>query len=484
MLAAGNLPVVDLLVVAVYLLGVVALGAWFARRTRSMEAYSLGSRRVPGWAVGLSILGTYLSSISFLANPGKSYASDWRPFVFSLTLPICSWIAARWFIPFFRNKIQTTAYQHLEDRFGYWARAYAGCTLILLQIARVAVVLYLVALAMGQLLGWDVHIVILALGALTIAYTVAGGFEAVIWTDVVQSIVLIVGALACVVLLLVNIPGGWETVREVARQEDKFGLGEWDWDLTIQGFWVIFLFGIVENLKNFGIDQNYVQRFLSAKSEKEARRSLWIGGLSYIPVSAIFFLIGTLLYVYYKTSPAADLPDTPDRVFPFFIVTELPVGVTGIVVAAILAAGMSTLDSSLNTSATVWAVDFYKRRLRPDADDKALLRTTRWTTLVVGIVGTAAALLMTQAKTVLDVWWAISAILGGGMLGLFLLGMLVRRAGGRAALAATVLGVLVTAWGTAATKWSVLTFPLHPMMLGLLGTVIIVGTGWLFSRFR
>ena len=481
-----SLPLLDLAIIALYLLGTTLFGVWFVKRSGTLEGYVLGGRALPGWAVGLSILGTYLSSISFLANPGKAYASDWRPFVFSLTLPLACWVAARWFIPLYRNRIQTTAYEHLERRFGYWARAYAGASLILLQIGRVAVVLYLVALAMAQLLGWPIHWVIVGLGALTLIYTAVGGFAAVIWTDVVQSLVLLVGAVLCLILLMLQIPGGFETIARVTAEHHKWELGSLDWDLLHQGFWVIFLFGLVENLRNFGIDQNYVQRFLSARSDRAAVRSLWLGGLLYVPVSALFFLIGTLLFVYYQVLPTPDLPAKPDQVFPFFIVDQIPTGLVGILIAAILAAGMSTLDSSLNSSATVWAMDFYRRKLRPGADDARLLRTTRLTTVVVGVVGTGASLAMIQVRTALDVWWEISAIFGGGMLGLFLLGLLVRRADGRSALAATALGILVIAWGTlgrdlpADTAWPA--FPLHAMLIGLSGTLTILVSGWLLSR--
>ncbi len=478
-----QLPLLDLSIVALYLLGTTAFGAWFVRRSRTLEGYVLGGRSLPGWAVGLSILGTYLSSISFLANPGKAYASDWRPFVFSLTLPLACWIAARWFIPLYRGRIQTTAYEHLERRFGYWARAYTGISLILLQIGRVAVVLYLVALAMAQLLGWPIHWVIIGLGLLTLFYTAVGGFAAVIWTDVVQTVVLLGGALLCAALLLAEIPGGMDTVLRVAEAENKFALGSFDGDLLQQGFWVIFLFGLVENLRNFGIDQNYVQRFLSARSDRAAVRSLWLGGLIYIPASALFFFIGTLLFVYYQVLPTPELPAKADQVFPFFIVDQIPSGLVGILIAAILAAGMSTLDSSLNSSATVWAMDFY-RRFRPGTDDRKLLSVTRLATVVVGSAGTLAALVMIQAKTALDVWWELSAIFGGGMLGLFLLGLLVPRADGRTALAATGAGVALIAWGTLAKSLpadSALAFPVHTMLVGLGGTLTILLTGWLLS---
>jgi SSS family solute:Na+ symporter len=348
------------------------------------------------------------------------------------------------------------------------------------------VVLYLVALAVSQLLGWNLITVILALGILTIAYTAAGGFEAVIWTDVVQSFVLLGGALLCLLLLLINMPGGMGAAFDSAMEQSKFSLGTMDWDLAVQGFWVIMLFGIVENLKNFGVDQNYVQRFLSAKSDKEAVRSMWIGGLTYIPVSALFFLIGTMLFVYYQAIPTPDLPSKPDQIFPFFIVTQLPTGVVGIVIAAVLAAGMSTLDSSLNTSATVWAIDFYRKWKQEKASDQKLLSVTRWTTIIIGIIGTGAALLMIEVKTALDVWWQISAVFGGGMLGLFLLGLMVPAATTRAAQIATIIGILVVAWNNLLPKfdlipqWALL--PFHPLLVGLIGTVTILFLGWLLSQ--
>ncbi len=485
MVEQSSLPSLDLLIVIIYLLGTAAFGAWFVKRNDSMEAYVLGKRRLPGWAIGISILGTYLSSISFLANPGKSYASNWNPFVFSLSLPIACIVAGYFFIPFYRKRVATTAYQHLEERFGYWARAYAGISLIMLQVGRIAVVLYLVALAVSQLLGWDLTSVILALGVLTIAYTAAGGFEAVVWTDVVQSIVLLGGALLCLLLLLVNIPGSVSAAMTSAMEQGKFSLGDMDWDLALQGFWVVMLFGIVENLKNFGVDQNYVQRFLSARSDREAIRSMWIGGLTYIPVSALFFLIGSLLFVYYQALPTPNLPTKPDEVFPFFIVTQLPTGVVGIVIAAVLAAGMSTLDSSLNTSATVWTVDFYSRWHSEEPKDHKLLSVTRWTTVVIGMIGTGAALLMIEVKTALDVWWQISAVFGGGMLGLFLLGLMVPAATTRAALIATIIGILVVAWNTILPKFAIIpawaVLPLHPLLVGLVGTVTILFFGWLLS---
>jgi len=481
----GSISSIDLIIIVVYILATTAFGAWFVKRSGDMKGFTLAGNLIPGWAIGLSLMATYLSSISFLANPGKTYASDWRPFVFSLTLPIAIWIAAKWFIPLYRNQVQTTAYEYLETRFALWARLYMGVAYVLLQVGRFAVVLYLTALALAALLGVDIKVLILALGALTIVYTLLGGFAAVIWTDVVQSVVLLLGGIACLALLISGLDGGWQQLQSVASANHKFDLGSMDFYFMIQGFWVIFIFGIVENLKNFSVDQNYVQRFLSAPSEREAKKALWLGGLLYIPISALFFMIGTTLFVYYLNVSPDDLPAKADQIFPYFIVHELPVGVVGIVIAGVLAAGMSTLDSSLNSSATVVTIDFYKRVFNSSADDAAQLRMIRLSTAIIGVVATLASLVMINAKTALDVWWQISAIFGGGMLGLFLSALLLPKLTSQQAMIATLIGVMFVAWASA-SKLGIemdVGFPLHTMMIGVVGTLLILVSATILQLF-
>lgn len=476
--------VIDYIIIIAYLLATTLFGMWFVKRSKDMQGFTLAGKLIPGWAIGFSLLATYLSSISFLANPGKSYASDWRPFVFSLTLPIAVWIAAKWFIPLYRRQVKTTAYEYLEQRFGLWARLYMGAAYILLQIGRFAVVLYLTALALASLLDVSITMLILVLGVLTIIYTLFGGFAAVIWTDVVQSVVLLIGGVFCLGLLVMQMPGGWEQLSATASRENKLALGSMDIDLVVQGFWVIFIFGIVENLKNFSVDQNYVQRFLSAPDERQAKLSLWLGGMLYIPVSALFFMIGTALFVYYLNVPAENLPQKADQVFPYFIVNELPVGMVGIVIAGVLAAGMSTLDSSLNSSATVYTLDYYRRIVNDEADDATQLKMIRIATAVVGVIATLASLLMINARAALDVWWKLSAIFGGGMLGLFLLAFLFKQISSAQALIATVVGVVFVAWATISKVWltdAAWSFPLHTMMIGVGGTLVIIVVGGLLK---
>ena len=218
---------------------------------------------LPGWAVGMSIFGTYLSSNTFLGNPGKSYGGNYNAYVFTLSLPVAAWLATKYFVPFYRRSGEISAYHHLEKRFGLWARTYAMACYVLTQIARMGTIMFGVALGLGALTGWDVTAIIVATGVLVTLYTLLGGIEAVIWTDVVQSIVLMGGAIVILAMLLIGMPGGPEQSLSIAAESGKLGLGSWDLDFTSSTVWVVFLFGLFINLTNFGIDQSRIERRLS-----------------------------------------------------------------------------------------------------------------------------------------------------------------------------------------------------------------------------
>ncbi|MBC8868077.1 MAG: sodium:solute symporter, partial [Planctomycetes bacterium] len=299
----GKLPGIDIAVLLVYLAGIVGFGCWFVRKSRSTNEFMAAGRSLPGWAVGLSIFGTYVSSISFLANPGKSFGGNWNPFVFGLSLPIAAFIAVRFFVPFYRRSGEVSAYNHLEHRFGPWARTYAVICYLLSQLARMGTIMYLVALALEPLTGWPVLAIIAVTGVLVTVYTLMGGIEAVIWTDVMQSLVLTTGAVLCVVLLLFGMPEGPSQVFEIAAQDSKFSLGSFGVSLAQPTFWVVLTYGLVMNLQNFGIDQSFVQRYITAKSDQAAVRSVWLGALLYLPISALLFFLGTALFAFYTPQP-------------------------------------------------------------------------------------------------------------------------------------------------------------------------------------
>jgi SSS family solute:Na+ symporter len=274
----------------------------------------------------------------------------------------------------------------------------------------------------------------------------------------------------------------------IALEHDKFSLGGFGPSLADKTFWVVLIYGVFINLNNFGIDQGYAQRYVAARSDAEAAKSLWLGGLLYVPLSVVFFFIGTALFAFYEVFPErlpADL--VGDRVFPYFIVNELPTGVTGLLIAAIFAAAMSTISTNINSGSTIFMTDVYKRYLRPNATDKQMMRALYGSTLVIGATGIGIALLLIQAQGILDAWWKMQGIFAGGMLGLFLLGMVSRRAGNVAAAIGVIVGVLLIAWMTlsplAESLPTALKNPLHSYMTVVIGTSTIVLVGMLVAQF-
>ncbi len=483
-----HLSPLDLLVLAAYLVGVTGFGCWFYWRNRSSEKYMSAGRSLPGWAVGLSIFGSYVSSISFLGNPGKSFGDNWSAFVFALPLPIAVWVAVRWFVPFYRRSGEVSAYSHLEQRFGPWARNYAVGCYILTQIARLGTILYLLALALVPLTGWDIRAIIIGVGVVIVIYPLLGGTEAVIWTGVVQAAVLIGGAVVCVATLLFGMPEGPGQVFRIAAAQDKFSLGSLAASLSSPTIWVMLLFGFVANLQSFAVEQGYVQRYITARSDRDAGRSVWFGALLYIPISAAFFFIGTALFAFYQARPellpaALDAASHPDAVFPYYISRELPAGLAGLVIAGLCAAAM---DSNLNSLATLFLRDIYQRHLRPKSGEREAMRVLHLSSLAFGALSIGAALAMLSIKSALDLWWELAAVFGGGLLGLFLLGFVSKRANNRAALAGVGAGLAIITWMTLSPRWAwwpdALRSPFHGLLVTVFGTLTILGIGLLASR--
>ncbi|HEY4787520.1 MAG TPA: sodium:solute symporter [Bacteroidales bacterium] len=487
-----KLPIIDLIVFLVYMAGIVLFGASFFFKNRSADKYTSGGGKLPAWVVGMSIFATFVSSISFLALPGKAYQSDWNAFVFSLSIPVASYMAIKFFIPLYRNINSISAYTYLENRFGPWARIYASICYILTQLMRTGSILYLLALPLNALFGWNIGLIIIVTGICVIIYSMLGGIQAVIWTDAIQGIVLIGGALTCALILLFSMPEGPGQMFRIAMEHHKFSLGSFSGSLSQSTFWVILVYGLFINLQNYGIDQNYVQRYMTTETEREAKSSALFGSLLYIPVSFMFFFIGTALFAYYTARPDL-LPENlkgaamADKVFPYYIVNGLPVGITGLLIASIFAAGMSTVSTSVNSTATIVLSDYYKRYFNPTPSEKSSMSVLYISSLVFGILGILIALAMIKVQSALDAWWALASIFSGGMLGLFLLGYFAKKARNINAIIGVTIGVLVIFWMSLSpvyfTKgiWIHFRSPFHSNLTIVIGTTVIFLAGFLLS---
>jgi SSS family solute:Na+ symporter len=478
---------IDFIIFLIFTFSVVLFGMSFYRKKTSAEEFTSAGRNLPGWLVGMSIFATYVSSISYIGYPGIAFAGNWNAFVFSLSIPIASYFASKYFVPFYRNSNSVSAYSFLEERFGKWARLYASACYLFTQIARMGSILYLLAVPMYILMGWNIYVVIVVTGLAIILYSMFGGIKAVIWTDAIQGFILIGGALLCLGVLVFSMPEGIGQLFQLAvdaPEGNKFSLGDFDADITTSTFWVCLIYGIFTNLQNYGVDQNYVQRYHTAKSMHDAKFSALFGGYLYIPVSALFFFIGTALYAYYTSHPGM-LPEAiqqkPDYVFPYFIVNGLPVGVRGILIASIFAAGMSTIATSITSSSTILYTDYYRPFTKSESEGRHL-RVLRIGSVLVGIIGIFVALAMISVESIIDAWWKLSSIFSGGMLGLFLLGFVTRKVRNVQAGVAVIVGVLVIAWISLGNILNLPGIHIHEYLAIVFGTSTIFLVGLIIAH--
>ncbi len=484
--------IIDLVVFIVYLVGITLFGSSFFKKNRSSSSFTLGNNNIPGWVISMSIFATFVSSISFLALPGNAYLTNWNAFAFSLSIPVALLVAVKYFVPLYRKIKSPSAYTFLENRFGPWARVYVSSCYLLTQVMRVGTILYLLALTLNAVVGWDIITIIIITGLAVTLYSLLGGFEAVVWTDAIQGIILIGGALVSALYILFNMPEGPGQLFTIAAAKNKFSLGSFDASLAEPTFWVVLVYGIFINLQNYGIDQNYVQRYMASKSESEAKKSAFWGGMIYVPVSLVFIFIGTALFSFYQ-SGAAVLPNElqqagmSDRVFPYFIVMQLPPGITGLLIASIFAAGMSTIATSFNSSATVFLTDYYKRYSKEPVTEKKAMKVLYVSSLVISVVGIMVAIAMINVKSALDAWWKLASIFSGGMLGIFLLAAFSRMTKSTGAIVGTIAGLLIILWLSIAPliggKDFLFSSHFHSYLTIVFATVAIFFVGFFTSLF-
>jgi len=414
--------------------------------------------------VGLSLVGTSISSITFLAYPGDAFKTAWLRYLPNLMLPIAVVIAAYLFLPFFRKGRTVTAYQYLEARFGPSVRVYAAAAFIISQLVRVSMILYLVSLVLQEITHLDSTTCILISGSIVAVYTIMGGIEAVIWTDVIQTIVLLLGGIVCVGIIAAELPGGFSQIFAVASQHDKFAFAEmidgtlqpvsWDLSLTSKTATMMLFIGLSNWLTEYSSNQNTVQRFCAVESEREARKAMFICAACSLPIWAFFMFLGTSLYVFFQIFPSVEAAEIlagtrkAEQILPYFITHYLPPGIVGLVIAAALAAAMSSLDSSINAISTVGIVDIYKRHLVRNQSERHYLKTA-WiiaSCSAIFMIAGAIYLINADTKTLQHTATILVSLLGGGLLGIYAIGFLTNVGDARSVWLGIAATMLFTGW--------------------------------------
>lgn len=464
-------------VLVIYLAGMLGMGFYFMRKEKGADDFFKGGGRIPWWAAGISIYATMLSAITYMTIPAKAYNTDWTYYPMLWMILLVSFPVIKYYLPYFRKLNVTSAYEILEKRFNLFTRTLASTLFCIFMIVRMAIVLYLPSLALTAVTGIDIYLCIVLMGLITIIYCTMGGVTAVIWGDVVQGIILVFGALFAAVYLILGTEGGLSGCIDIALENDKLRLFDFSNSWSQATWWVIILGGLANNLISYTSDQTVIQRYLTTSDEKSAGRSILVNGLMSVFISVVFYIIGTGLYTFYNTHPA-ELDVTmqqSDAIFPFFMMSQMPAGVAGALIAAIFAATMSTISSNINSVATAFSIDFWKR-FRPSTSDSQLVSVARWASVASGMVGLLLALFMAtwEIQSFLDFFNEALGLLTSGLGGLFFIAVFMKRVKGYAALTGFIAGEAVVFWMSEYTDANFLLF-------GAIGMVVSIVTAWLLS---
>lgn len=498
---------IDYLIVIASLLMAIGVGVYFSNHQKDSDTYFTATGKLPDWAIGMSIFATLISSVTFLAYPGAAYSGNWILLVQGLMVPIVLLALIGIIVPLFRKVIRLSTYEYFERRFGAFARFYSSVAFILTHFTKMGSVFFLVSMALASFMNLDIYWVVGVLGVTIILLTFMGGMEAIIWMDVIQGGLLIGGGLITICMLLFAIgtpysPGdilstAWNATTTVGPYEvSKIGIGPFEWDFVETTFWVMVFNGIFYALQKYGTDQTIVQRYLTAKDDKSAKKAAFIGVLLSVPVWTIFMLVGSLLFAYYQLSPDAAIEGMkPDAVFPHFISTQLPLGVRGLIIAAIAAAAISSLDSDLNCLSAI-TVEDYVLRFKPNITDKTRLYIGRLVVVIAGLgaIGIALLYINSSGGAVLETIFAFYAIFSAGIVGIFVLGLFSRRANKPGLYVGLAVCILFTAYAMLTSpqkmpdgskqalldlgEWN---FTHSKYMLGVYSHIIVLVVGYLAS---
>ncbi len=462
--------IINWITLAVYLAFMLCIGFATNRKGQTTNNFFTAGGKIPSWAAGMSIYGAQISAITFMAMPALVYATDWTLMIGSLLILLTVAIVARYYIPFFRRLSVTSAYEYLEHRFNKNVRLLGSLSFILFQMGRMGIVLYLPAVAIASVTGINIYLLISIMGVICIVYTVLGGIEAVVWTDVAQVIILMGGAILCLVIAVVNINGGLETVFEKGMADHKFTLFKLGWSYSDTVLWVCIVGFFFLNIIPYTSDQAVVQRYFTVKDERQAAKSLWVNAWITMPGTLVFFGLGTVLYVFYNQNPSIIASDKVDEILPYFVVQQLPVGLSGLVIAGIFAASQSSLSSSMNSVSASYFSDIYQR-FNKNIDARSTLKVARVTTVMAGLFGTISAMLIValNVRFAFDLFQEVLGVLGGSLAGVFILGIFTGRANAPGAIIGLIAGVAAVWWVRGHTTVSVYLYG----AISILGCVIV-----------
>ncbi|HEX7118088.1 MAG TPA: sodium:solute symporter [Longimicrobiales bacterium] len=480
----GVFTTLDVVVLVAYLVGVTAFGIGWGGRQKDARDYFLGGKGLPWWAICFSIVATETSALTFISVPATAYGSDFWMLQLTFGYVIGRVLVATVLLPgYFRGEL-TTAYALLEERFGALTRRFASVTFMVTRALADSVRVFAAAIPVALITGMPYWAAILLTGVVTLVYTYFGGLRAVVWVDVAQMILYLVGGAAALAVLLRTVPGGWEAIVETARSADKLRVLHLDGGFADTRWWITGLVGgAFLSMASHGVDHLIVQRLLAARSQGDARKAVIASGIVVVAQFALFLLVGIALFAHYGGAPF----DPADEVFPRFIVEGLPPGISGLIIAAVLAAAMSTVSSSLNSLASATTHDVYAPISARGDDPEHLLRAGRRFTLLWAAILIGGAILFrfaNEGTPIVVVALQVASFTYGGLLGGFLLGVVAKRARQRDAILGMATATVLMAALWAAQQFGAMEKRVDTLWFALLGSAITAAVGTASAALR
>ena len=467
---------IDWVVLVAYLMIVVMIGIVYrAGKTDGILDYFFARGRMPWWAVGISLIATSVSASTFLGNPAEAYQFDLRLLQLNLGVPISIIIVCLVFIPFYQRLGASSAYEVLERRFDLKTRTLASIFYMVHVMLRTGILIFGPALMISQVTGIDVKIVVVAVGIVALFYTTLGGLRAVIWTDVLQFFILLGGGVLVCTFVAYDVPGGFSAVFEAASQSGKTQWLDFSWGLeNPRNIWAAGIAYITLDLAIRSTDQQFVQRYLSCVDTRRSRYAAILSAVLGLFVAMLFFAVGIFLWAFYRTYPAELAVSDVNRVLPHYIATKLPWGVSGLIVAGVFAAAMSSIDSAVNAVSNTATIDFYKRF---GGSDVGGLRFARIASLICGVIGIGIGIFSaTVGKNLFILALSFTSLFTGALLGIFVLALATKRVSGWGAFIGAIMGMFSLAIITKVLHLSI-SWPWYP----LISMSVTVLTGWISS---
>ena len=470
-----DLGILNYSIIIMYLVGMMGVGFYFSKKSgNDINTFFKANGKIPGWAVGISIFATTSSAITFMSIPALAYSTNWTMSFNNFAIAAIIPFVVVFIVPFFRNLNVTSAYEYLEYRFNKKMRLLGSIVFILFHIFRVAIVIYLPTLALESAISINPILIVISIGILSIIYTFWGGVEGVIWGDVIQGILLLLGAMIIILVLLFKISHPIMAIHNAVMIDHKlFSRNNFTLSLTNATIFATFFGGIFNNLYQYIGSQDVVQRYNTTKNINETNKALYLNAKLVIFVTFLFFIMGSLLYIYYLQNPnLIGKSINVDAIVPYFIGTEIPVGLAGLVIAAIFAASQSTISSSLNSISACMTVD-----IKTSGSHNQII-WAKYTIIIAGIISTLIALYMTITDTsqLQIVFQSLLGLFGGPIAGSFIIGMLSKKVDGNSAFYAVLISVVILYFITKSD--------IYFMYYGAVGVISSIGLSIILSKLR